>query len=244
MANPWLLREPSDDVRARVFCLPVSGLGATTFRRWPGRIDGIEVCPVQLPGRENRMREPSYTDMDAFAADAASALEPYLDRPYAFFGHCLGGRLGYALTLELMNRDVEPPQRLTVSSCLAPHEGGGFGPYRPEMSDVEYGDELRRGCRSRQDPEPYPEIVTMVVNVLRADVNLSCGYVPSGPVGKPLAITTIGWTTDRDVRPEEMALWDRYGERRAVVLDGDEFSFMGGPESLCRVLAEDLAVHR
>lgn len=63
------------------------------FNAWPARFgadDGIEVCAVQLPGRENRMREPHYGTYEELAGHLVEALTPYLDRPFAFFGHCAG----------------------------------------------------------------------------------------------------------------------------------------------------------
>jgi surfactin synthase thioesterase subunit len=240
--TPWLLREPDPAAATRLFCLPVSGMGATVYRRWPGWIDDVEVCAVQLPGRENRMREAAYEDMAQFAADAAAALEPYLDRPYAFFGHCLGGRLGYALTLACLARGLPAPVRLFASSCLAPEAGGRFGPYLPEMSDDEYVAALRKGCADRGEPVPEPELLGIAVRVLRKDVALSCGYAPAGPGDTPLAITTIGWTADPDVRPDQMGPWDAYGQRRHVVLSGDEHAFRAAPDALHQLIAADLAV--
>ncbi|MCP2243415.1 thioesterase II family protein [Lentzea aerocolonigenes] len=239
-STPWLLREPDENARARLFCLPVSGMGATVFRRWPAFIGDIEVCPVQLPGRENRMREAGHDDMDLFAADAAEALEPFLDRPHAFFGHCLGGRLGYALALAAVKRGLPAPARIFASSCLAPHEGGRFGPYLPEMSDDEYIAALQQGCADRGEPVPEAELLGIAVRVLRKDVTLSCGYQPAGPDGTPLAITTIGWTADADVAPDQMGQWSSYGELRHVVLPGDEHAFRVAPEALQQLIGADL----
>jgi surfactin synthase thioesterase subunit len=237
----WLLREPDAAAAARLFCLPVSGLGATVFRRWPGTIGEVDVCPVQLPGRENRMREAAHPTMEELVAAAAAALEPYLDRPYAFFGHCLGGRLGYALAEACAERGLPMPARLFASSCLAPHHGGRFGPFTPEMTDDEYLAELARGCESRGEPVPDEELLRISVRVLRKDVDLSCGYRPDGPGSRALRVTTVGWTDDPDVRHDAMADWSSYGELRHVVLDGDEHTFRAAPQALQRVIAEDLA---
>ncbi|WP_433607226.1 thioesterase II family protein [Dactylosporangium sp. CA-139114] len=242
----WLIRDPDPDAPARLLCLPVSGLGAALFRHWPTRVGEIDVCPVQLPGRENRMREPAYTSMDAFAAGGADALEPLLDRPYAFFGHCLGARMSYALTREIAARGRRLPERLFVSSCLAPHRGGRFGggpsgPFTPETTDEEYFAELRLGCRLRDEPEPPDELLALSVRVLRPDIELTCAYVPPPPVGPAdpaLRITTIGWSADPHVRPEQMGEWTRYGAVDPIVLEGDEYTYRQGGDDLLEVIAE------
>lgn len=242
-ANRWLVKEPDPVSRARLFCLPISGVGAAVFRPWPTRIDDIEVCPVQLPGRENRAREPAYTAMEELAKDAAAALEPLLDRPYAFFGHCYGARVSYALATELAARGAPLPRQLFVSASLAPHRGGYFGggrsgPFTPETTEEEYVAELRYGCQVRGDPDPPDELLAIATRVLRADTLVTCGYTPEGPSGPTYDITTIGWTEDTHVRPEEMAEWKAYGTVRQVVLVGDDFTHRAGPEQLLQVISD------
>src|SRR5688572_21943118 len=88
----WLLRPLSPgDARLRLFCLPYAGGGASAFRLWPPALaPEVEVCPIQLPGRENRLLETPFTDVSALVAALATALEPAVDRPFALFGHSLG----------------------------------------------------------------------------------------------------------------------------------------------------------
>jgi surfactin synthase thioesterase subunit len=239
----WLIRTPDPAARARLLCLPVSGIGATLFRHWPAQIGDVEVCPVQLPGRENRMKEKAYTSMEEFAADATEALGPFLDKPYALFGHCLGARLGYALAKELAARGTALPRQLFVSSCLAPHRGGRFGggrngPFTPETTDEEYFSELRHGCQIRGEPEPPQELLSLSVRVMRADIALTCDYVPDGPDGAQFDITTIGWTNDPHVLPEDMDEWAAYGKVRHVVLPGGEYTYRSAPEDLLQVISD------
>jgi surfactin synthase thioesterase subunit len=243
MADRWLIREPDPAARARLFCLPVSGVGASVFGRWPVRLDGIEVCPVQLPGRENRVREPAYTDMRELATDAAKALEPYLDRPYALFGHCYGARLSYALAVAFRANGAPEPVRLFVSSCLAPHRGGYFGggragPFTPETTDEEFFAELRHGCAARGEPEPPEALMAISVRVLRADTAVTCGYSPDGPEGPPLRVTAITWSDDTHVQPSDMPEWKEYGTVRHVPLTGDDFTHRAAPDELLRVITD------
>ncbi|HEX2514627.1 MAG TPA: thioesterase domain-containing protein, partial [Chloroflexota bacterium] len=53
-AGRWLLmHRPRREARVRLLCLPYAGGGASAFRHWPDALtSSIEVCPVQLPGRE------------------------------------------------------------------------------------------------------------------------------------------------------------------------------------------------
>ncbi len=57
--NSWIFASrPNPQARLRLFCFPHAGGGASFFRPWIGMLPpDIEVCPVQLPGRENRLKE-------------------------------------------------------------------------------------------------------------------------------------------------------------------------------------------
>src|SRR2546421_12668903 len=62
-SDTWFVRHrPNDSARLRLFCLPYAGGGASIFRSWPeGLPESVEVCAIQLPGREARLGEPAYT---------------------------------------------------------------------------------------------------------------------------------------------------------------------------------------
>ncbi|MEO8033728.1 MAG: alpha/beta fold hydrolase, partial [Acidobacteriota bacterium] len=80
----------------RVFCLPYAGGGASAYRTWAaGLPSDIQLCAVQLPGRENRLGEPLYRSATDLVPALVSALRPFLDRPYAIFGHSMGGLLAF-----------------------------------------------------------------------------------------------------------------------------------------------------
>ncbi len=84
--NSWIFASrPNPQARLRLFCFPHAGGGASFFRPWIGMLPpDIEVCPVQLPGRENRLKERPFNQFSPLISELAQALRPYLDRPFAF----------------------------------------------------------------------------------------------------------------------------------------------------------------
>nr|MBA3949306.1 thioesterase [Acidobacteriota bacterium] len=89
---------PSPRPRAtlRLFCLPFAGGGASTYRLWAGSLPAsIEVCPIQPPGREDRYAEPAFTSIAALSRALADELGPYLDTPFAIFGHSMGALVAF-----------------------------------------------------------------------------------------------------------------------------------------------------
>jgi surfactin synthase thioesterase subunit len=108
VTSPWFVRPPSDHP-ARMFCFPFSGSGASAFSAWPAAIDDVEVSPVQFPGRENRLGHPHYDTYENLAAGLVGPLEPLLDRPFAFFGHCAGALPAYESVLRLAELGLPGP---------------------------------------------------------------------------------------------------------------------------------------
>jgi len=78
--------------RIRLFCFPYAGGSSQIFRNWSDSLSQeIEVCLLQLPGRGNRIQEPAHTGLDALVQDIFEGIIPYLSKPFAFFGHSMGG---------------------------------------------------------------------------------------------------------------------------------------------------------
>lgn len=87
--RPWIVTCRRGD-GLRLICFPMRG-GPSLFRGWPLELSQqVEVCAVQLPGREARMKEPPIGDLRRLVVELADAIEPSLDRPFALFGHSVG----------------------------------------------------------------------------------------------------------------------------------------------------------
>ena len=121
-ADGWIVGPPPARTPAvRLFCLPYVGGAASVYEPWRGAFgDDVEVCPVELPGHQTRLREPAFTHVDALVDALASALVDELDVPYALFGHSLGSLVAFELARELRRRGVGEPRALLVSGGPAP----------------------------------------------------------------------------------------------------------------------------
>jgi surfactin synthase thioesterase subunit len=234
----WFLREPSPEARARLFCIPYSGCGASMYRVWPRFIGDVEICAVQLPGRENRVREPFHATYQLMADDLADALLPYLDRPYGLFGHC-GAALGaYETAVRIVARGYREPERLFVSSQVAPQDGpsGRF----LQMTDEELLEELGH-LVVKLGGKPVRTLLELSLRVLRADLDANRRYHISDPAFLPCPITAIGWTRDIEVPHTTMTGWPRCGRTDVETLDGEHYTFTEAPSDLMAVLAKGLA---
>jgi surfactin synthase thioesterase subunit len=234
----WFLAAPSPDAAGYLFCLPYSGCGATMYRRWPRALGGVEVVPVQPPGRENRLREDPYETYEELAASLIGALLPYLDRPFAFFGHCGSALPAYEVSVQLAARHLPAPTRVFVSSQVPPHQGpsGRF----LEMTDDALGDEVAV-LITEMGGRPTPDMISLSLGVLRADIEANKRYVKSPAVRLDSPITAIGWAGDAEVDHRSMSDWSDCGDTTHHVLDGTHYTFIGAPEQLVSVITDDFA---
>lgn len=119
---PYLSVRPATDARPRLFCFPHAGGSASVFTVLRNVLaDRVNVVPVQLPGRERRLRDPLPMDMAALVADLDTQLDPYLDRPYALYGHSMGALVAHDLAVRRAQRGASTPRRLLTGACRALH---------------------------------------------------------------------------------------------------------------------------
>lgn len=234
----WLLRQPDPEAGARLFCFPYSGCGATMYDRWPRRVGDVDICLVQPPGRQNRIREPHYETYEQLAAGLIEFLSPHLDRPFAFFGHCSGALPGVEVTRQLAAAGLPLPRRLFVSAQVAPHDG----PYGRllELGRDELRDELAT-IIVNLGGQPSGALLNLGLDLLVKDIEANKRYVVPEPLDLPCGITAIGWSEDQVIPMRLMGGWRASSaDCRDVLLDGGHFEFLGAPPALLAQIAKDL----
>lgn len=240
--TPWLhAPRPRPDAALRLYCLPYAGAGASAFREWPralGELGPYEVVAVQYPGRENRLREDPYIDLDAMA-DAVTAS---IEGPYAVFGHSIGARLAFELCRRLRERPVPAPSALLVSGCPAPQNP----PAAVRDSDLPDEEFLARVAGMGGLPGEVvsdPELRALVLPVLRSDFARvdDYRYEPGPPL--PCPLTAYVGDADPEADPVTAAGWREQtaADFALRVLPGDHFFLHSARDALLRDLSTRLA---
>lgn len=233
--SPWFVRPRSTEAPARIFCFPYSGSGASAFSAWPEAIGGAEVCPVQFPGRENRLAEPHYGTYESLAAALLEPLEPLLASPFAFFGHCAGALPAFESAVLLAERGLPGPECVFVSGQPAPHDASRDRML--SMAEPELRAELEAVLRGR-GLEPRRDMVDIGLSVLLGDLSAARAYRRTEPVALGCPVVVLHWRDDPDVGPEELQGWRRYSDTvEFQVVDGGHHDFMNAPEELRRLLS-------
>ena len=235
-----LLRKPKDDVSTRLFCFPYSGLGASMYNRWPRIIGDVEICLVQPPGRENRIREAHFGTYENLAEDLIDSLAPYLDRPFGFFGHCGGALSAFATAVALKDAGLPAPEQLFMSSQVAPHEGP-YGRFL-SMSNSELAEELVTLTRALGGI-PNPDMLAMSLRVLRADISANQQYKLLHATPLSSSLVAIGWSDDSEISPSMMHGWRNFAAPdayREIVLEGNHHAFLDAPDELLNLFSSSL----
>jgi surfactin synthase thioesterase subunit len=223
-AELWLPNYgPRAGARVRLFCFPYAGGGASFFHAWPGGFpSSVEIRPVLLPGRESRIRETPLTSTRLLRTAIADALSSLVDMPYAFFGHSLGALLAFETAHELQNRGLAPPAALFVSAKTAPH----LPPRHPPIFDLpERGflDHLRRLYDPPEEAWAIPELMELLLPVLRADLEVCDRYVYPDEPRLECPVHAYGGSHDPATPIEDLEAWRE--------LTGGDFSMQLFPGS-------------
>jgi surfactin synthase thioesterase subunit/acyl carrier protein len=248
-APAWVRRpRPTSDARVRLFCLPYAGAGASRFRSWPDWLPPwVEVCPIQLPGREDRIREPAFDTADPLVEALVHALGDHLDRPYALFGCSMGALVCFELARALSARHGAAPLHLFVAASAPP---GRPSPIRSDLARLASAEAtgpeavalLRRLGVLSASLLQDEEMLTAVWPTLRADISLVLSYAQRGaaPLETPLSI--FGGADDRGVSREDLVAWHALttGAFQLATIPGGHLFMDTAPKLLLQHIARAL----
>ncbi len=242
MTEPWLPRSPSAGARLRLFCFPYSGASASLYYAWQsGLPGGIEVCPVELPGRGRRFGEEPYTALAPLVAAAGDGLRPHLDRPYAFFGHSMGALVAFELT-RLLRREGGPlPLRLFVSGHVAPQHNERDDPLH-RLADQEFLERVQALNGTPPEVLANEEFRDLILPILRADFTLCETYRCRDEPPLPCGVSAYGGLGDAHVSRERLDAWRVHTDREFVLrlFPGDHFFLNTARATLLEALAREL----
>jgi surfactin synthase thioesterase subunit len=239
-AHKWLAsigRNPG--AGTRLFCLPHAGGGGSTYYSWTAALPpSIEVCPIQLPGRETRIGESCFREMPALVDALREVIDSTADRPFALFGHSMGALVAFELARECR----AAPLRLFVAGHPAPHLPRDSAPLHP-LPDGEFLAEVER----RYDAIPPEvktdvELLSLVLPVLRADFCLveTYPYRAGGALRCPISV--FGGADDPYTPRAALEAWRLHSAPGFTmrILPGQHFFVQTAREQILRSVAEDL----
>jgi medium-chain acyl-[acyl-carrier-protein] hydrolase len=242
--NKWVIRPATvQTAKLTLFCFSYAGGGASAFRGWNEQLlPNIEVRWVQLPGRENRIREQPIRSMDDLAPALAKGILPCIRTPFAFYGHSLGAKVAFETTRVLRRIGSEQPCHLFVGASDAPQLGWPH-PLIHALPDNDFIHEIQQ----RYDAVPPEvledaELMSLLIPTLRADITLveKYRYIPESPLDCP--ITAFGGKEDRNVERSALDSWRHQTSARFRLyeIDGSHFFLHSAQKTLLGLIAAEL----
>jgi medium-chain acyl-[acyl-carrier-protein] hydrolase len=226
----------------RLFCLAHAGGGASTYRGWAdGLPPQVEVCPVQLPGRENRIAEKPFERLGPLVEALAEVLEGWRDLPFAVFGHSNGALIGFELARHLRRVGRPGPVHLFASGRRAPDVPSRYRDVHA-LPEPELIADLRELGGIPEGVLEHPEMRALLLPLFRADMALTetYGFTEEAPLDVP--ITAYGGLTDNKVTREDIEAWGRHTAAgfRVRFFPGDHFFILGDRQKVLHTLSADL----
>lgn len=239
--SPWVT-EPKPQARLRLLCFPYAGGSALIYRNWSENLPAeIEVYALQLPGRGGRMQEPAATHLTPLIEAIAQAIMPHLDKPFAFFGHSMGALISFELARYLRTAQARLPAQLFVSGRAAP-QVLDTDPPTYDLPEDQFIEELRRLGGTPREVLEHPELMSLMMPLLRADFSVCQTY--SYRVEPPLdcPITVLGGLQDNHVTREKLDAWraQTISNFKLHMLPGDHFFLNTHQAQLLRIVSQAL----
>jgi medium-chain acyl-[acyl-carrier-protein] hydrolase len=244
-ATRWFaVRRPNPRAALRLFCFAYAGGGTPIYRRWPELLSpDFEVCAVQLPGRGNRIKEQPFYAIEPLVQAVASAITPYLDRPFAFFGHSMGAIISFELSRLLGERDRIAPAHLFISGRRAPQlqRDEEITHNLPESHFISH---VRNLNGTPDEVLEHPELMELMLPLLRADFSIveTYRYRPGPPLNIPL--TAFGGVRDPEVPPPDVEAWraQTCAAFNLRIMPGGHFFLNDAPvqAAMLRIIESDL----
>jgi medium-chain acyl-[acyl-carrier-protein] hydrolase len=245
--NSWLEgSQVNPQAEFRLFCLPHAGGNSLIFRPWlTAGFGNMEICPVQLPGREKRAREKPFDQFNLLIQALADALP--LDKPFALFGHSIGALLCFELAREFRRRNRRLPEYLFLSSYPAP-------PFRRPrwakpihlLSDAEFLEELQLLSGTPDEILQDASLMQMLLPILRADFTLGETYTYVHQEALACPIQAYGGEQDPKVSRELLLGWSEHTRSgfNLRMFPGGHFFLVDVGHQLLSEISEAMALAR
>jgi medium-chain acyl-[acyl-carrier-protein] hydrolase len=241
--NSWITHSRRNpNAKLRLFCFPYAGGGASTFSSWSSSLTSdVEVCPIELPGHGCRLSEPLFNRLETLIKELACALLPYLDKPFAFFGHSMGGLVSFELAHLLRRNSNLSPIHLFVSGRRAPQVQVSEPPIH-HLTEPEFLSELHSLNGTPEAVLENAELMELFLPILRADFAAIETYIYTPKPRLNCPITVLGGLQDFEVSCENLEAWREQTKANFSIqmFQGDHFFIHSERSTLLQFLNQEL----
>ena len=194
----------------RLICFPCAGSGGSFFNCWrPFLPKYLELYPITLPGRHERIAETPFRSFDLAVEAIADDLASGNGEHDIFFGHSLGAL--FALEVARRNRDraLSVPKLLIVAGSAPPSE---LNPLAIERRSRAPSEELLEEILAI-DPgraaflNGHPELRDLTLGAWKSDLQIASTYRYTRPTRLECPIVALSGALDPRASTSSMKKW-------------------------------------
>jgi medium-chain acyl-[acyl-carrier-protein] hydrolase len=199
---------PKTDPALRLFCFPFAGGTAEIFHQWPeGLPRDVEMCAVQPPGRSTRLKEPPLTRISIIVEQLAQAMFPFLDKPFAFFGHSMGAMVLFDLAHHLKQNGGKLPVHIFVSGRRAP-QVPSLHPHIHHLTNEECISIMRGYNAVPEEILENSQLMKLLMPVIKADFEAVEKWTYEEKPSLEIPIWAFAAVNDNLASRENMEVWN------------------------------------
>ncbi len=232
--------------RLRLICLPYAGGNSNAFRSWAQYLSpSVELCNIELPGRGFRLAEDLYRNIKPLIRDLAAGIKPYLDKPFAIFGHSMGALTGFELTHRLLEDYGRKPVHLFLSGRGAPHLASREEPIH-HLPENDFVEKIKNYNGTPGEVLQHEELMNLMVPILRADFEVCETYEYTAKEAQlDVPLTVFGGLKDESALREDLESWKDYtrGSFNVRMFPGDHFYLLSTEKLLVETILRDINNH-
>lgn len=241
--NPWIAySKAKPDAKLRLFCFPYAGGTASIFSSWSKSLTSeVEICPIELPGHGCRISERPFKRLESLIKELVHALLPYLDKPFAFFGHSMGGLVSFELAHKLHKDHSISPVHLFISGRQAPQ----IPESKPQIHNLDEPKFIHELSLLNGMPSAVLEntdLMELFLPTLRADFAAieTHTYMPKSRLS--CSITVLGGAQDFEIAYKDLEAWREQTSANfsMQMFQGDHFFINSNQSTVLQFLNREL----
>ena len=202
----------------------------------------VDVCPIQLPGRENRLREAAWTQINRIAEVLSAELWAYFDRPYILYGYSWGDIIAFELSRQLRRLKVPSAVSLYALAQTAPHLPQTRSPLRHLPDDLFLLELRRRYNGMAAAIVQNRELMQLLLPTLRADITALETYKYCKEEPLECTIRAFGGTFDLTTTEGELRAWQQHTKKpfELTIFQGNHFFIHNNQASVLETIVREI----
>lgn len=208
----------------RLLCFSYAGGNTATYLPWQKDLHAnVELAVIQLPGRGLRLSDTPFRTMNEMVQAIFIALNQLPPKATIFFGHSMGARVAYELTLMLFRSNLHLPIQVIASGSAAPNIRT-LKEKIHSLPDKEFIEKIKSLGGTPEEIIKNTELMELILPSIRADFDIIENYFNENNIILPAQVTVFAGRDDNLGRTE-LDGWFKFFEKKDDIhwINGDHF---------------------